>query len=366
MFDTTCNAQAGDPCLDRSLPPAHDPTAPPLGPRSFASPSPHVSVAVPVFNEVDNLEELYRRLAATLDATGHSWEIVVVDDGSRDGTFAVLDRLSGEDPRVCAVRLSRNFGHHVAVTAALDFARGEVVVLMDGDLQHRPEDIPRFLEALEGGGYDTVAGIPRKQRVSWFKRVSSQAYNRLLRGMVRDPIAIDSNIYRVMRRKVVRSFRECRERSRYVTGLLAWVGYRRGEIPIELDCRHAGQSKYNLGRMLRLATHSITAFSSFPLDIATYVGFGVSFSSLAYGLYLAARKIVLNTAVEGWTSIVCAVYFMGGVQMMMLGILGTYLGRVYTEVQGRPLYVVDEARNLVTTPAPGESERPMTGRQEWT
>ena len=319
-----------------------------------------MSVAIPVFNEVDNVGELARRLKQALDATGHPWEVVLVDDGSRDGTFEALDRLCREEPRLRALRLSRNFGHHVAVTAALDATRGEYVILMDGDLQHRPEDIPRFIEALEAGGHDTVIGVPRKRQLSWFKRVSSRAYNSMLRSVLREPIPMDSNIYRIMRRKVVASFRECRERSRYVTGLLAWVGFRRGELDIELDRRHAGRSKYDLRRMLRLAFQSLAGFSYFPLELATWVGVGVSFTSLAYGAYLAARKILLNTAVEGWTSIVCAVYFMGGVQMMMLGILGAYLGRVYTEVQGRPLYVVDETRNL-GAPAPPPAEAHVSG-----
>lgn len=309
-----------------------------------------LSVVVPVFNEAETVDELHARLTAVLDRLGRCYEIVVVDDGSVDGTFARLSRLAERDGRLRAVRFSRNFGHHIAVTAGLDFARGEYVVLMDGDLQHRPEDIPRFVQALEDGGYDVVAGVRVAQRVSWFKRATSTAFNGLMRRAMRESFAIDSNMYRIMRRKVVRSFLECRERSRFVTGLFGWVGFNRGEIPIELDARHAGRSKYSVVRMLRLAVNSLTSFSYFPLELSSYTGFFMAALSFTYGFYLILRKLLLNTAIEGWTSLACTIFFVGGVQMMMLGVIGSYLGRVFTEVQKRPLYVVDETRNLGERP----------------
>lgn len=304
-----------------------------------------LSVVIPLFNEQDTVPQLYQRLVAVLEECGRSWEIVLVDDGSRDATFAAIDRICQRDSRVRAFRFSRNFGHHVAITAGLDQARGEYVVLMDGDLQHRPEEIPRFIQTLEDGGYDVVAGVREVASQPLLKRMGSAAFNRVMRAIMREQVQFDSNIYRIMRRKVVRSFLSCRERSRFVTGLFGWVGFKRGEMTIDLDPRFAGKSTYSLRRMLGLATNSITGFSYFPLQLSSYAGFVISLLSFAYGFYLIWRKVVLNTAVEGWTSINCTIFFVGGIQMMMLGVLGSYLGRIYTEVQNRPLYVVDESRN---------------------
>jgi dolichol-phosphate mannosyltransferase len=318
--------------------------------QATAAPSqpgePQLSVVIPLYNEAATIDELYRRLTEVLTHLGRSYEIIMVDDGSRDATFGALDQIARSDPHVRALRFSRNFGHHIAITAGLDQAAGEYVILMDGDLQHRPEDIPRFIATLEEGGFDVVAGIRSPHQIPALKRWTSSLFNGIMQRLTRDAIDIDSNIYRIMRRKVVHSFLRCRERSRFVTGLFGWVGFKRGEIAIDLDPRHAGASSYSVRRMLRLAANSITSFSYFPLELSSYLGFVISFLSFAYGLFLIGRKLVLNTAVEGWTSLSCTIFFVGGVQLMMLGVIGSYLGRVYTEVQGRPLYIVDEARNL--------------------
>jgi len=305
-----------------------------------------LSLVTTVFNEEETVLELHTRLTRVLEELGRPYEIIIVEGGSRDRTYERCLEVAAADPHVKLIHLSRNFGHHTSMTAGLDHARGEVIVMMDGDLQHRAEDIPRFLQKLEEGDYDVVIGIRSTKGIPPFKRFTSKIFNNLMRRMLREPVQIDSNIYRIMRRKVVRSFLRCRERSRFVTGLLGWVGFKRGELEIELDPRHAGTSKYSLSRMLRLATDSITGFSYFPLELASYTGFTLAVLSIVYGLYLVARKTLLNTAVEGWTSLACAIFFVGGVQMMMMGVFGSYLGRVYTEVQDRPLYIIDDTRNM--------------------
>ncbi|MBM3462160.1 MAG: glycosyltransferase family 2 protein [Armatimonadetes bacterium] len=323
-------------------PRAMDTVQPDEGLRRLA---PAISVVVPVFNEEALIAELHERLTSVLLGIGRSYEIVIVDDGSRDASLERLAALAAVDPCLRVLGFSRNFGHHIAISAGLDYCRGEYVIVMDGDLQHRPEDIPRFVAALEEGGYDVVAGVRRPVQVSWFKRQTSRVFNGLMRRTIRENIHIDSNIFRIMRRKVVRSFNRCREHSRFVTGLFGWVGFKRGEIEIELDARRAGASKYSLLRMIRLAVNSMTAFSYFPLELCSYTGCVMASLSFTYGFYLILRKLFLNTAVEGWTSLTCTVFFVGGIQMLMLGVIGSYLGRVYTEVQNRPLYIIDQALN---------------------
>lgn len=301
--------------------------------------SPFFSVVVPVFNEEGNVDELYRRLVATLDELKRPFEIVFVDDGSRDGSYAAIERLFRDDPRVRAVRFSRNFGHHLAITAGLDAARGEAVVLMDSDLEDRPEVIPALFAKLEEG-YDVVYGVRRARTHSLFKRVTSKLFMVLLSRLTGGDQHLNTSIFRIVRRPVVDAVCACREQHRFILGLFSWVGFRQTGIDVDHGQRFAGTTKYSLNKMVRLALTTITASSTLPLKAASFLGALVSSLALLYASLLLLKKILWDTMVEGWTSTMVAGLFLGGVQLICLGVLGEYVGRLYGEIQRRPLYVV--------------------------
>jgi polyisoprenyl-phosphate glycosyltransferase len=300
---------------------------------------PFFSVVVPVFNEEGNVPELHRRLVATLEGMGRPFEIVFVDDGSRDGSYAAIERLFQVDQRVRAVRFSRNFGHHLAITAGLDAARGEAVVLMDSDLEDRPEVIPTLFAKLEEG-FDVVYGIRQGRTHSLFKRVTSRLFMAFMNRIADGGIALNTSILRIARRPVVDAVAACREQHRFILGLFSWVGFRQIGIEVEHGERFAGETKYSLLKMVKLAMNTITASSTLPLKAASFVGTVVSSLSFVYALLLLGKKLVWDTMVEGWTSTIVTGLFLGGVQLICLGILGEYVGRIYSEIQRRPLYVV--------------------------
>jgi dolichol-phosphate mannosyltransferase len=302
---------------------------------------PFFSVVVPVFNEEGNVPELHRRLVATLEGMGRSFEIVFVDDGSRDGSYAAIERLFQVDQRVRAVRFSRNFGHHLAITAGLDAARGQAVVLMDSDLEDRPEVIPALFAKLEEG-FDVVYGIRRGRTHSLFKRVTSKLFMAFMNRIADGDIALNTSILRIVRRPVVDAVAACREQHRFILGLFSWVGFRQTGIEVEHGERFAGETKYSLAKMVKLAMNTITASSTLPLKAASFLGTVVSSLSILYALLLLGKKLLWDTMVEGWTSTIVTGLFLGGVQLICLGILGEYVGRIYSEIQRRPLYVVAE------------------------
>jgi dolichol-phosphate mannosyltransferase len=305
------------------------------------SDAPFFSVVVPVFNEEGNLEELHRRVVAALEPLGKSFELVLVDDGSRDGSYLMMQRLRERDPRVRGVRFSRNFGHHLAITAGLDLARGEAVVMMDSDLEDRPEAIPELFAKLSDG-YDVVYGLRKGRTHSWFKRVTSKLFVSLLNRLVDGEQQLNTSIFRIARRSVVDAVVACREQHRFILGLFSWVGFRQTGIDVEHGHRFAGATKYSLYKMLKLALTTITASSTLPLKVASFLGALVSTLSFAYAAILLLKKLLWDTMVEGWTSTIVTGLFLGGVQLVCLGILGEYVGRIYNEIQRRPLYIVAE------------------------
>jgi polyisoprenyl-phosphate glycosyltransferase len=306
--------------------------------RSPAAP-PFFSIVVPVFNEEGNIVELHRRLVATLEGLGRSFEIVFVDDGSRDGSFAAIERLFRADPRVRAVRFSRNFGHHLAITAGLDAARGQAVVLMDSDLEDRPEVIPDLFAKLEEG-YDVVYGVRKGRTHSRFKKVTSKLFVALINRIADGEQQLNTSILRIARRPVVDAVAACREQHRFILGLFSWVGFSQIGIDVEHGQRFAGTTKYSLYKMFRLALTTITASSTLPLKAASFLGTLVSSLAFAYAALLLLKKLLWDTMVEGWTSTMVAALFLGGAQLICLGVLGEYVGRIYGEIQRRPLYVV--------------------------
>ena len=305
---------------------------------------PTLSIVVPVFNEEAILDTLHARVVAAPERSGERFELVLVDDGSRDGSWEKMTAAAARDPRVVLVRLSRNFGHQVAISAGVDAARGEAVVLMDADLQDPPEVILEMI-ARWRAGYDVVYGRrSRRLGESWFKRTTAAAFYRVIRGLTSVDIPADTGDFRLMSRRVVEVLKRLEERNRFVRGLVAWIGWRQTAVEYERAERLAGETKYPLRKMVRFAADAIVSFSIAPLRVATALGLVVSTLSFGYAVYAVLARIFSWDVVQGWASLMVAVLFLGGVQLISLGVIGEYVGRVYDEVKRRPLYVADVQR----------------------
>jgi polyisoprenyl-phosphate glycosyltransferase len=302
-----------------------------------------LSVVVPVYNEQGNVRVLHQALTDQFQRLEVDYELIFVDDGSRDDSLRVLRELHAADPaHVKVVSLSRNFGHQNALTAGLEFATGDAVIAMDADLQHPPELIPEMIEKWRAG-YQVVFTVRHDdEKVGWFKRRSSQAFYALINRITDTPIVPGAADFRLVDRQVVDTLNSMQERARFLRGLVSWVGFRQIGIPYRVGQRHAGQSKYSLGKMLKLALNGITNFSAVPLRLATYFGFLAAVVGVPYGLWAVYARLFTDTAVPGWASLTTIVLFLGGVQLICLGIIGEYLGRLYDEVKHRPLYVPQE------------------------
>jgi dolichol-phosphate mannosyltransferase len=300
-----------------------------------------ISVVIPLYNEEGNVGELLRRttpilVRATLER-GDDYEIVIVNDGSRDGTLAALRDEQALEPRLVIVDLSRNFGHQIAATAGLEAARGDAIVLMDGDLQDPPELIEAFL-AKWREGYDVVYATRRKRTgESGFKLLTARLFYRVIRRMTNVSIPVDTGDFRLMSRRVVDALGHARERHRFLRGLVSWVGFRQTGIEYDRDARFSGTTKYPFSKMLRFAFDGITSFSEIPLRFATYMGFVVSAFAFVYTVVVLILKVIGRNE-PGYTSTMVAILFLGGV--IGIGILGEYVGRIYDQVKGRPLYLV--------------------------
>jgi dolichol-phosphate mannosyltransferase len=302
---------------------------------------PRVSVAVPLFNEEESFAELLRRVGAVLDGLpGGPHEIVLVDDGSSDRTRALMEEAATSDPRVVAVSLSRNFGHQPALSAALDHSSGDVVVLLDGDLQDPPEEIPRFLAA-HMEGYDVVYAKRERRKEPLWLRFCYWAYYRLLAWMASPALPLDAGDFSLLSRRVVDEVRRAPERHRYLRGLRAWAGFRQLALPVERAGRHAGASKYSFGRLVELGLDGIFSFSIVPIRAAAFLGAGAVLLTVLFALYAVWVKVVQGRTPQGFTALIVVVTFVSGVLLFFLGIIGEYVGRIYQEVKARPLYVVD-------------------------
>ncbi|MGB8967089.1 MAG: glycosyltransferase family 2 protein [Candidatus Cybelea sp.] len=308
---------------------------------------PVVSIVVPLYNEAGNIRPLLERLGAVAARLGDEadFEIVLVNDGSTDGTLAAIREEMRRRPHLVLVNLSRNFGHQLAATAGLEIAAGDAIVLMDGDLQDPPELIEAFLRKWRQG-YDVVYAVRRtRQGESRFKVFTARLFYRIIKRLTKIAIPLDAGDFRLMSRRVVEALRRSPERHRFLRGLVSWVGFNQVSVEYDRDVRHAGTTKYPLAKMVRFAMDGITSFSDIPLRFASYFGFTVSAIAFIYALIVIAFKLFsLNPPAytPGWASTIVAVLFLGGVQLMSLGILGEYLGRVYDEVKGRPLYLISD------------------------
>ena len=300
------------------------------------------SVVAPIYNELETLPQLYKRIKKVMSAHTRSWELILVDDGSSDGSTDAIRKLARQDPHVRPVIFARNFGHQIAITAGWDYARGEAVVTIDGDLQDPPEAIPELAQKWREG-YDVVYAVrAEREGESWFKRVTAAVFYRLIYRITDVRIPVDAGDFRLMDRKVVDVLKQMRERHRFPRGMSAWVGFRQIGVPYKRGPRYAGVTKYPLRRMVLLALNAITSFSYFPLQVATYFGFfsaGIAILAIPVVVYLRMAGIPQFT---GQATTLIAVLFLGGIQLISLGVLGEYIGRLYDEAKGRPLYIVRE------------------------
>ena len=298
------------------------------------------SFVVPVYNEESNLKEFHKRMTAVMAALTYDYEILFVDDGSSDTSPVLLQELADQDSHVEAYLLSRNYGHQLALTCGLDHAEGDAVITMDGDLQHPPEMVPEMLACWEKG-FQIVQTIRKAtEDASFFKRVTSSVYYKLINKLSRVEITPGGSDFRLMDKKAVQAFRLYLERARFIRGMVNTLGFKVSRMEFVAPPRFAGKSKYSLHKMLHFALDGITAFSNLPLRWALYCGLLCGLISLCVILHVLFEKYVMNDAVPGWATMTVSITFLGGIQLIGIGILGEYIGRIFEEVKQRPLYIV--------------------------
>lgn len=309
---------------------------------------PALSIVVPCYNEAACLDVLHTRISAAARAVvGDDHEIVLVNDGSRDQSWAVMERLAAADPRLVAINLSRNHGHQLALTAGLDLCAGERILIIDADLQDPPELLGDMIAVMEAEGADVVYAVRRKREgETFFKKLTAAAFYRVLDRVTDTPIPLDTGDFRLMSRRALDALLSLPEQARFIRGMVAWVGFRQVPFPYDRDERLAGESKYPLGKMIRFALDAVTGFSTAPLRLASHMGLVLTALSLLLFAYIAVGWIS-GSAVQGWTSTMLVVVFLGAVQMFVLGMIGEYLGRLYVESKRRPLYLVADVAGPV-------------------
>ena len=320
---------------------------------------PTYSVIVPVYNEKESLPVLYERMVSVMDQTGEPWELILVDDGSFDGSSQIMRELSQKDPRVRVIFFARNFGHQIAVTAGMDHALGDAAIVIDADLQDPPEVILELIEKWKEG-YEVVYAVRTgREGESWFKKETASIFYRLIYKITDVKIPLDAGDFRLLDRKVLDVMNSMREKHRFLRGMSAWVGYKQIGVPYQRAPRYAGKTKYPLKKMILLAWNAITGFSYVPLQIAMVIGFIVAFISILLIIVVIILRINGNELVGQATTLISTL-FLGGVQLICLGIIGEYLGRIYDEVKNRPLYIAAEITPSIygeDSEKPSEQER---------
>ena len=299
------------------------------------------SVVIPVYNEEGNIAELYNRLKKVMDSLSSSYEIIFVDDGSKDASFSILKDLAEKDKNVEIIKFTRNFGHQLAITAGLDHCVGEHVVLMDADLQDQPEEIPKLYEAM-GRDYDAVYGIRVDRQDSWLKMVLANLFISVLNFIAREKIIFNISTFIMIKKRVVVVLRNMHERHRMLDGMISWLGFSCSTVKVNHGKRYSGRAKYTLVKSLKLALDAVASFSCLPLQMATYIGFFVAGLSILWGLRLYYQWLIYGMEVPGFATLSIGMFFLGGIQLIILGAIGEYIGRMYSEEQKRPLYVIDE------------------------
>lgn len=303
------------------------------------------SVVVPVYNEIESLAETHKRLESVLDSLDAPWELILIDDGSSDGSTDEILKIADQDSRVKPIIFARNFGHQIAITAGLDHSRGDAVIIIDADLQDPPEVIVDFVEKWKEG-YEVVFGIrSEREGESWFKRLTASLFYRMIYRITDVKIPLDSGDFRLLDRQAVDTLNKMRERHRFPRGMAAWIGFQQIGVPYRRAARFAGATKYPFRKMFRLALDAITGFSYFPLQLATYLGFICAGVSAVAIPVVIGMRLTGSQAFLGQATTLIAVLFLGGVQLISLGILGEYIGRLYDEAKGRPLYIEREGNS---------------------
>ncbi|MBI4314767.1 MAG: glycosyltransferase family 2 protein [Chloroflexi bacterium] len=307
---------------------------------AFAAPT--YTIVVPMFNEAETIPEMHRRMSAMLDGLDGPSELILVNDGSRDNSLALLRGIAARDARVKVLSFSRNFGHQMAITAGIDYARGDAVVVIDADLQDPPEVIPQLAAAWRAGAELVYAVRAERKGETWFKKTTAALFYRLIASMTELKIPADSGDFRLMDRKVVAALKQVREHHRFMRGLSVWVGFKQAAVTYVRNERFAGETKYPLKKMVRFATDGITSFSYVPLQLATTAGFVFAGLALVAIPVVAVLRLIGSDFFFGQATTLISVLILGGIQLIFLGILGEYLGRIYDEVKQRPLYIVSE------------------------
>ena len=303
---------------------------------------PLISIVIPVYKAEHCLDELYHRLQAALESISPDFEIVLVEDCGGDNSWQMIERLAATDPRVRGIQFSRNFGQHYGITAGLDYCHGEWVVVMDCDLQDRPEEIPR-LYAKAQEGYDIVLALRGARHDPLLKRLTSSLFYKIFSYLADIKYDGNSGNFRIMSRKVVSNFRQMREQLRFFGGLVQWMGFPTASIEVTHAERFAGNTTYTFAKLWRLATETIIAYSDKPLRLAVRLGFVMAFFSFCYGAYILGRALIYGSPIPGWNSLIVSLYFIGGVIISILGIIGIYLGKTFDESKKRPLYIIRKA-----------------------
>jgi len=302
-----------------------------------------ISILIPAYNEEEVLQPLYERLGKLAnDAKNYEFEFLFVNDGSRDKTLEIIKDLASKDRRIAYINLSRNFGKEIAMIAGLDHVNGDATVIIDADLQDPPELIPQMLEYWKQGYDDVYARRKSRSGESWFKRTTSEAFYKVLQKSTNIPIQRDTGDFRLLSRRCVESLKQFRESERYTKGMFSWIGYKKKEILYDRDPRFAGETKWNYRKLINLAIDGITSFTTAPLRISSVFGIIVSFFAFLYILYLVIRTLFYGTDLAGYPSMMAVILFLGGVQLLSLGVIGEYIGRIFNETKRRPLYFIEE------------------------
>ena len=298
------------------------------------------SVIIPIYNEESVISELYKRLKKVMSGLQDEHEIIFINDGSLDSSCTLIKDICEKDTKVKLLNFSRNFGHQIAISAGLDFADGDAVVIIDADLQDPPELIPKMIDKWKEGYEIVYAKRIKRKGESLFKRITAYLFYRILKGITNSDIPVDTGDFRLIDKKVCKSINKLHEKSRYVRGLISWLGFKHTFIEYVREERFAGETRYPVGKMINFALDAITSFSYKPLTIASYFGFSLSGISFLYLLFVIYEKLFTNNTVLGWSSVIAVSLFFNGIILVILGVMGEYIGRIYEEVKGRPLYIL--------------------------
>jgi polyisoprenyl-phosphate glycosyltransferase len=309
-----------------------------------------VTIIVPAYNEEEVLEQLYTRLVTVInEIINYDFELLFINDGSQDSTLSILKDLRREDRRVAYVDLSRNFGKEIAMIAGLDFSEGDAVIFIDADLQDPPELIPDMIRYWEKGYDDVYAKRIARSGESWFKKYSASRFYKLLKKTTRIPIQENTGDFRLLDKRCVEALKQLRESQRYTKGMFSWIGYNKKELTFDRAPRAAGETKWNYLRLADLAIEGITSFTTFPLRLASLIGIVISIISFIYMFIIIAKTLIFGETVSGYPSLMAVILFLGGIQLLSLGVIGEYLGRVFNETKKRPLYFINEYNNQKAT-----------------